>query len=55
MRQAGGYGRRTLAFMIVRRVRGPVGLGPTPDARHVEIAALRHYRAASKPLPYSGI
>src|SRR5919199_992239 len=42
------YGRlgvmvaRTLAFMIVRRVLGLVGLGPAPDAKDVEIAVLRH-------------
>jgi hypothetical protein len=33
---------RTLAFVILRRVLGLVGLGPTPDARDVEIAVLRH-------------
>jgi transposase InsO family protein len=32
----------TLAFVIVRRVLGLVGLGPTPDAKDVEIAVLRH-------------
>ncbi len=33
---------RTLAFVIVRRVLGLVGLGPVPDAKDVEIAVLRH-------------
>jgi hypothetical protein len=33
---------RTLAFMILRRVLSLVGLGPTPDAKDVEIAVLRH-------------
>src|SRR3954464_7848735 len=33
---------RTLAFVIVRRVLGLVGLGPTPDAKDIEIAVLRH-------------
>jgi transposase InsO family protein len=33
---------RMLAFVIARRVLGLVGLGPTPDAKDVEIAVLRH-------------
>jgi putative transposase len=33
---------RTLAFMTVRRVLGLVGLGPSADAKDVEIAVLRH-------------
>jgi putative transposase len=33
---------RTLAFVIVRRVLGLVGLGSNPDAKDVEIAVLRH-------------
>jgi hypothetical protein len=33
---------RTLAFVIVRRVLGLVGLGPAPDAKDMEIAVLRH-------------
>ncbi len=33
---------RTLAFVIVRRVLGLVGLGLTPDAKDIEIAVLRH-------------
>ena len=33
---------RTLAFVIVRRVLGLVGLGPALDANDVEIAVLRH-------------
>jgi transposase InsO family protein len=32
----------TLGFVIVRRVLGLVGLGPTPDAKDIEIAVLRH-------------
>jgi putative transposase len=33
---------RTLVFLVVRRVLALVGLGPTPDAKDVEIAVLRH-------------
>ena len=33
---------QTLAFVILRRVLGLVGLGPAPDAKDVEIAVLRH-------------
>ena len=33
---------RTLAFLIVRRVLGLVGVGPAPDAKDVEPAVLRH-------------
>src|SRR5947207_6363353 len=33
---------RTLGLMIVRRVLGLLGCGPTPDADAVEIAVLRH-------------
>jgi transposase len=33
---------RTLAFVIVRRVLGLVGLGSTPDSKDVEVAVLRH-------------
>jgi putative transposase len=40
--QAGVVVVRTLAFMIVRRLLGLVGLGPAPDAKDVEIAVLRH-------------
>jgi putative transposase len=32
---------RTLAFMIVRQALCLVGLGPSPDAKDVEIAVLR--------------
>jgi putative transposase len=32
----------TVAFVIVRRVLGLVGLGPAPDAKDIEIAVLRH-------------
>ena len=33
---------RTLAFVIVRRVLGLVGLGPASDAKDMGIAVLRH-------------
>jgi len=33
---------RTLAFVVVRQVLRLIGLGPTPDAKDVEIAVLRH-------------
>jgi hypothetical protein len=33
---------RTLAFRIVRQVLGLIGLGPSVDAKDVEIAVLRH-------------
>jgi hypothetical protein len=33
---------RTLAFVIVRRVLGLVGLGSAPDAKDIEIAVPRH-------------
>jgi len=36
---------RTLGFVIVRRLLGLVGLGPSPDARDTEIAVLRHQLA----------
>lgn len=32
----------TLAFMVVRQILGLVGLGPSPDAKDLEIAMLRH-------------
>jgi transposase InsO family protein len=32
----------TLAFMVVRQVVSLIGLGPSPDAKDVEIAVLRH-------------
>jgi hypothetical protein len=35
----------TIALMIVRRVLGVLGCGPTPDADAVEIAVLRHQLA----------
>ena len=38
-------GVRTLAFLVLRRVLGVVGGGPTPDANDVEIAVLRHQLA----------
>jgi putative transposase len=40
-----GVVARTLALMIVRRVLGVLGCGPTPDAYAVEIAVLRHQLA----------
>src|SRR3954471_20439651 len=33
---------RTVAFVVVRQVLSLIGLGPTPDAKDVEIAVLRH-------------
>jgi hypothetical protein len=33
---------RTLAFIVVRRVLGLIGLGPSPEAKDIEIAVLRH-------------
>jgi putative transposase len=36
---------RTLSFLIVRSLLGLVGLGPSPGARDVEIAVLRHQLA----------
>src|SRR3954454_22174362 len=36
---------RTLAFLVLRRILGVVGSGPTPDAKDVEIAVLRHQLA----------
>src|SRR5215213_9206703 len=36
---------RTVALMIVRRLLGVLGLGPSPDANEVEIAVLRHQLA----------
>ena len=36
---------RTLAFVLVRQVLGLVGLGPSPQAKDVEIAVLRHQLA----------
>jgi putative transposase len=36
---------RTLAFLVLRRILGMVGGGPTPDANNVEIAVLRHQLA----------
>jgi putative transposase len=33
---------RTLAFMVVRQILCLVGLGPSPDAKDVEIAVLHH-------------
>jgi hypothetical protein len=32
----------TLALMLVRQVLSLVGLGPSPDAKDIEIAVLRH-------------
>jgi putative transposase len=36
---------RALAFMVVRQVLSVIGLGPSPDAKDVEIAVLRHQLA----------
>jgi putative transposase len=36
---------RTLALMVVRQVLSVIGLGPSPDAKDVEIAVLRHQLA----------
>jgi hypothetical protein len=36
---------RTLAFLVLRRILGVVGGGPTPNANDVEIAVLRHQLA----------
>jgi hypothetical protein len=33
---------RTLAFMVVRQILALAGVGPSPDAKDVEIAVLRH-------------
>jgi hypothetical protein len=33
---------RTVSLMIVRRVLGVLGCGPTPEADAIEIAVLRH-------------
>ena len=33
---------RSVAFVVVRQLLGLIGLGPTPDAKDVEIAVLRH-------------
>jgi hypothetical protein len=38
----GGVVVHTIALMIVRRVLGVLGCGPTPNADAVEIAVLRH-------------
>lgn len=44
-RQGRGVVVRTVALMIVRRVLGVLGLGPTPSADAVEIVVLRHQLA----------
>lgn len=41
----GGVVVQTVALMIVRRVLGVLGCGPSPDADAVEIAVLRHQSA----------
>jgi putative transposase len=43
--QAGCVVVRTVALMALRRLRGVLGLGPSPDANEVEIAVLRHQLA----------
>ena len=40
--QDGTVVARTLGFVVVRRVLRLLGLGPSPDAKDVEIAVLRH-------------
>jgi putative transposase len=45
IRQARGMVARTMALMVVRRVLGVLGCGPTPNADVVEIAVLRHQLA----------
>jgi putative transposase len=42
VRQARGVVVHTIELLIVRRVLGVLGCGPTPDADAVEIAVLRH-------------
>jgi hypothetical protein len=32
----------SVGFVLLRRVLGRLGIGPTPDAKDVEIAVLRH-------------
>jgi hypothetical protein len=39
--QDGTVVARTLGFVVVRRVLRPLGLGPSPDGKDVEIAVLR--------------
>src|SRR6266540_1128773 len=41
----GGVAVHTIALMVVRRVLGVLGCGPTPNADAVEIAVLRHQLA----------
>jgi putative transposase len=36
---------RTLALVVVRQVLSVIGLGPSPDAKDIEIAVLRHQLA----------
>jgi putative transposase len=38
---------KTLAFLVLRRILGVLGGGPTPSAKDVEIAVLRHQLAVS--------
>jgi hypothetical protein len=45
IRQARCVVARTVALMIVRRVLGVLGRGPTPNADAMEIAVLRHQLA----------
>jgi hypothetical protein len=39
---------RSLSFMVVRLVLSVIGLGPSPDAKDVEIAVLRRQLAVSR-------
>src|SRR5688500_16903882 len=43
--QAGPVVVRTVALMVVRRLLGVFGVGPSPDANEIEIAVLRHQLA----------
>ncbi len=46
---------RTLTFLVVRQVLGLIGLGPSPEAKDVEIAVLRHQLLARPGPTTSGI
>jgi hypothetical protein len=40
-----GVAARTVGLMVLRRLVGLLGLGPSPDAKDVELAVLRHQLA----------